>query len=181
MATHICPHAPTRPHDPVPFMDSPVDIATMNEYEVDPVSYTHLDVYKRQAFKAVQTGGPSGGCIPASLLDLSVDFDTLVAAGSMMGSGGMIVMDDRSCMVDVARYFIDFLVEESCGKCTPCREGLKALQKLLHDLTEGKGSLGDVKLLDEMANELSKTALCGLGKTAANPVLSTLKLSLIHI
>ncbi|MGB4146111.1 MAG: NADH-ubiquinone oxidoreductase-F iron-sulfur binding region domain-containing protein [Acetomicrobium sp.] len=132
-------------------------------------------ILKDKAFKAVQTGGPSGGCIPASLLDLSVDFDTLVAAGSMMGSGGMIVMDDRSCMVDVAKYFIDFLVEESCGKCTPCREGLKALQKLLHDLTEGKGSLDDVKLLDEMANELSKTALCGLGKTAANPVLSTLK------
>jgi len=130
---------------------------------------------KDKAFKAVQTGGPSGGCIPASLLDLSVDFDTLVKAGSMMGSGGMIVMDERSCMVDVAKYFIDFLVEESCGKCTPCREGLKVLQKLLHDLTEGKGSLADVELLEDTARELSKTALCGLGKTAANPVLSTLK------
>jgi len=130
---------------------------------------------KDKAFKAVQTGGPSGGCIPASLLDLSVDFDTLVKAGSMMGSGGMIVMDERSCMVDVAKYFIDFLVEESCGKCTPCREGLKVLQKLLHDLTEGNGSLADVGLLEDTAHELSKTALCGLGKTAANPVLSTLK------
>ncbi len=130
---------------------------------------------KDKAFKAVQTGGPSGGCIPASLLDLSVDFDTLVKAGSMMGSGGMIVMDERSCMVDVAKYFIDFLVEESCGKCTPCREGLKVLQKLLHDLTEGKGSLQDVGLLEDTAHELGKTALCGLGKTAANPVLSTLK------
>jgi len=130
---------------------------------------------KDKAFKAVQTGGPSGGCIPASLLDLPVDFDTLVKSGSMMGSGGMIVMDERSCMVDVAKYFIDFLVEESCGKCTPCREGLKVLQKLLHDLSEGKGSLKDVALLEDMAKELSKTALCGLGKTAANPVLSTLK------
>ncbi len=130
---------------------------------------------KDKAFKAVQTGGPSGGCIPASLLDLPVDFDTLVKSGSMMGSGGMIVMDERSCMVDVAKYFIDFLVEESCGKCTPCREGLKVLQKLLHDLSEGKGSLEDVALLEDMAKELSKTALCGLGKTAANPVLSTLK------
>jgi len=130
---------------------------------------------KDKAFKAVQTGGPSGGCIPASLLDLPVDFDTLVKSGSMMGSGGMIVMDERSCMVDVAKYFIDFLVEESCGKCTPCREGLKVLQKLLHDLSEGKGSLEDVALLEDIAKELSKTALCGLGKTAANPVLSTLK------
>ncbi|KRT35409.1 protein HymB [Acetomicrobium hydrogeniformans ATCC BAA-1850] len=130
---------------------------------------------KDKAFKAVQTGGPSGGCIPASLLDLPVDFDTLVKSGSMMGSGGMIVMDERSCMVDVAKYFIDFLVEESCGKCTPCREGLKVLQKLLRDLSEGKGSLKDVALLEDMAKELSKTALCGLGKTAANPVLSTLK------
>ncbi|HHZ03538.1 NADH-ubiquinone oxidoreductase-F iron-sulfur binding region domain-containing protein [Acetomicrobium hydrogeniformans] len=130
---------------------------------------------KDKAFKAVQTGGPSGGCIPASLLDLPVDFDTLVKSGSMMGSGGMIVMDERSCMVDVAKYFIDFLVEESCGKCTPCREGLKVLQKLLHDLSEGRGSLKDVALLEDMAKELSKTALCGLGKTAANPVLSTLK------
>ncbi len=132
-------------------------------------------ILKDRIFKAVQTGGPSGGCLPASLLDLPVDFDTLSSAGSMMGSGGMIVMDERTCMVDVARYFIDFLSDESCGKCVPCREGLKAIQKVLHDLTGGRGRKGDDELLKDMAERLAETALCGLGKTAANPVLSTLR------
>lgn len=126
-------------------------------------------------FKAVQTGGPSGGCLPSIMLDTPVDFDSLTSAGSMMGSGGMIVMDDRTCMVDVARYFIDFLAEESCGKCVPCREGLKKMQILLHDLTSGKGREGDTKALEELANEISDTSLCALGQSSANPVLSTIK------
>jgi NADH-quinone oxidoreductase subunit F len=132
-------------------------------------------VLKNRAFKAVQTGGPSGGCLPASALDLPVDFDALVALGSMMGSGGMIVMDERTCMVDLARYFIDFLAEESCGKCTPCREGLKALQQILHDLCSGKGNPGDGERLREIGEALADTALCGLGQTAPNPVLSVLR------
>ncbi len=126
-------------------------------------------------FKAVQTGGPSGGCLPASMLDTPVDFDSLKEAGSMMGSGGMIVMDDRSCMVDIARYFIDFLVEESCGKCVPCREGLKKMQTILHDLTEGRSMEGDTNDLAELAESIEDTALCALGQSAANPVLSTIK------
>ncbi|QTX33007.1 4Fe-4S binding protein [Aminithiophilus ramosus] len=126
-------------------------------------------------FKAVQTGGPSGGCLPEASLDLPVDFDSLDDAGSIMGSGGMIVMDDRTCMVDVARYFVSFLVEESCGKCTPCREGLKQMEAILKDLTSGKGRPGDVDLLRFLAENLRDTALCGLGQSAANPVLSTLR------
>jgi len=132
-------------------------------------------VIRDRAFKAVQTGGPSGGCIPESLLDLPVDFDRLGEAGSMMGSGGMIVMDDRTCMVDVARYFVDFLAEESCGKCVPCREGLKYMQALLADLCSGRGRPGDVERLREAAEALGDTALCGLGQSAPNPVLSTLR------
>lgn len=132
-------------------------------------------VLKNRAFKAVQTGGPSGGCLPASALDLPVDFDALVASGSMMGSGGMIVMDERTCMVDLARYFIDFLAEESCGKCTPCREGLKALQRILHDLCSGRGRPGDGERLEALGKALGDTALCGLGQTAPNPVLSVLR------
>lgn len=131
-------------------------------------------VMNDRAFKAVQTGGPSGGCLPASELDRPVDFDELVKAGAMMGSGGMIVMDDHTCMVNVAQYFIDFLVEESCGKCTPCREGLRAMQTLLHGLTGGTARPGDTALLKEIAENIRETALCGLGKTAANPVLSTM-------
>jgi len=131
-------------------------------------------VMNDHAFKAVQTGGPSGGCLPEEKLDLPVDFDELVKAGSMMGSGGMIVMDDHTCMVNVAQYFIDFLVEESCGKCTPCREGLKAMDVLLHGLTSGKARAGDTSLLKDIAENVRDTALCGLGKTAANPVLSTM-------
>ncbi|MFA0887828.1 MAG: NADH-ubiquinone oxidoreductase-F iron-sulfur binding region domain-containing protein [Synergistales bacterium] len=132
-------------------------------------------VLKNRVFKAVQTGGPSGGCLPADALDLPVDFDRLTDSGSMMGSGGMIVMDERTCMVDLARYFIDFLVEESCGKCTPCREGLKALQRILHDLCSGKGRPGDGTRLREIGEALADTALCGLGQTAPNPVLSVLR------
>jgi NAD-dependent dihydropyrimidine dehydrogenase PreA subunit len=109
------------------------------------------------------------------MLDTPVDFDSLTEAGSMMGSGGMIVMDDRTCMVDIARYFIDFLVEESCGKCVPCREGLKKMQMILHDLTEGKGQIGDTDALEELAEGISDTSLCALGQSAANPVLSTIR------
>jgi NAD-dependent dihydropyrimidine dehydrogenase PreA subunit len=110
-----------------------------------------------------------------SQLDLAVDFDTLVKAGSMMGSGGLIVMDDRTCMVDVAKYFVDFLMEESCGKCTPCREGLHCLHEILTRITEGKGRQGDLELLEDLGAVLSDGSLCGLGQTAANPVLSTLR------
>ena len=125
--------------------------------------------------KAVQTGGPSGGCIPASLFDLPVDFDSLTQAGSMMGSGGMIVMDEGTCMVDVAKYFIHFLQEESCGKCLPCREGLKRMGEILDGITEGKGSEESLSLLEELAEVVADTSLCGLGKTAPNPVLSALR------
>jgi len=128
-----------------------------------------------RTFKAVQTGGPSGGCIPASLLDLPIDFDTLDKHGSMMGSGGIIVMDDRTCMVEVARYYTKFLAEESCGKCTPCREGLRRMLEILTDLTSGKGRKGDIERLEETAETMQSASLCGLGKTAANPVLSTIK------
>ena len=126
-------------------------------------------------FKAVQTGGPSGGCLPASLLDLPVDFDSLTAAGSMMGSGGMIVMDESTCMVDVARYFIDFLKDESCGKCLPCREGLRALLEILNRITEGKGKRGDLRLLQEVSEGIAETSLCALGGSAPNPVLTTIR------
>jgi NADH:ubiquinone oxidoreductase subunit F (NADH-binding)/Pyruvate/2-oxoacid:ferredoxin oxidoreductase delta subunit len=126
-------------------------------------------------FKAVQTGGPSGGCIPASLLDLPVDFDSLTEAGSMMGSGAMVVMDDRTCMVDVARYFLDFLKEESCGKCTACREGIKRMLEVLTRISEGTGKEEDVELLSTLASTVQNVSLCGLGKTAPNPVLSTLR------
>jgi len=126
-------------------------------------------------FKAVQTGGPSGGCIPAELLDLPVDFDTLTERGAMMGSGGMIVMDDRSCMVEVARYYVDFLANESCGKCTPCREGLRQMLHILTDIVQGRGKEGDVGLLEEISATLAGSALCALGKTAPNPVMTTIK------
>ncbi len=126
-------------------------------------------------FKAVQTGGPSGGCIPESLLDLPVDFDELTKVGSMMGSGGMIVMDENTCMVDIAKYFIDFLEGESCGKCVPCREGLKQMSQVLTDITDGKGREGDIELLEEMSEALVDGSLCALGNTAPNPVLSTIR------
>ena len=126
-------------------------------------------------FKAVQTGGPSGGCIPEEQLDLPVGFDELTAAGSMMGSGGMIVMDEDTCMVDVARYFLDFLTDESCGKCVPCREGMRQMLKLLTNITQGKGKEGDIELLEELSETAIEGALCALGKSSPNPFLSTLK------
>ena len=126
-------------------------------------------------FKAVQTGGPSGGCIPERLSDLPIDFDSLTEVGSMMGSGGIIVMDEDTCMVDVAKYFINFLAEESCGKCTPCRDGLPRMLDLLTDITEGRGGEEHVALLEELCDMLTWGALCGLGTSAANPVLSTIK------
>ena len=126
-------------------------------------------------FKAVQTGGPSGGCIPEKLLDLPVDFEKLTEAGSMMGSGGMIVMDENTCMVDMARYFLDFLADESCGKCFPCREGIKRMLEIVVDITKGRAKEEDLGLLQELAEMVKDFSLCGLGKTAPNPVLSTLR------
>ncbi|MDD2585737.1 MAG: NADH-ubiquinone oxidoreductase-F iron-sulfur binding region domain-containing protein [Syntrophomonadaceae bacterium] len=132
-------------------------------------------VLRNRSFKAVQTGGPSGGCIPASLLDLKVDFDTLTQAGSMMGSGGMIVMDDHTCMVEVARYYLNFLAGESCGKCTPCREGIRALLEILTRICDGEGQMKDLDLLEEISSTMQEASLCALGRTAANPVLSTIR------
>jgi len=126
-------------------------------------------------FKAVQTGGPSGGFIPESLLDLPVDFDELTRVGSMMGSGAMIVTDENTCMVDMARYFVSFLQEESCGKCLPCREGLKRMLQILTDITKGNGRDEDIQLLERIADTLQDTSLCALGSTAANPVLTTIR------
>ena len=126
-------------------------------------------------FKAVQTGGPSGGCIPESLIDLTVDFDRLTEAGSMMGSGGMIVMDESTCMVDVAKYFMNFLKDESCGKCTSCREGTKRMHEILTDISEGKGTIDQIDLLGELGWATAEASLCQLGGTAPNPVLSTLR------
>ncbi|MFC1534382.1 NADH-ubiquinone oxidoreductase-F iron-sulfur binding region domain-containing protein [Thermodesulfobacteriota bacterium] len=128
-----------------------------------------------KSFKAVQTGGPSGGCIPEKLLDLEVGFDELTKAGSMMGSGGMIIMDEDTCMVDVARYFLDFLTDESCGKCVPCREGMRQMLKILTNITEGKGKEGDIELLEELSETAKEAALCALGTSAPNPFLSTLQ------
>ncbi|MCW3142112.1 MAG: 4Fe-4S binding protein [Methanophagales archaeon] len=125
-------------------------------------------------FKAVQTGGPSGGCIPERFIDTAVDFDELTKLGSMMGSGGMIVMDEDTCMVDVARYFIDFLVDESCGRCVPCREGLERMSEILNDICEGRGKEGDIELLEELSEVMKDTSMCGLGRTAPNPVLTTI-------
>ena len=128
-----------------------------------------------KAFKAAQTGGPSGGCIPASLIDTKVDYDSLIAIGSMMGSGGLIVMDEDNCMVDIAKFFLEFTVDESCGKCTPCRIGTRRMLELLNKITSGKGEDGDIEKLEELANTIKTSSLCGLGQTAPNPVLSTLR------
>jgi NADH-quinone oxidoreductase subunit F len=128
-----------------------------------------------RAFKAVQTGGPSGGCIPEKLLDVEIDFDNLLKYGSMMGSGGVIVMDDRTCMVEVARYYINFLSEESCGKCTPCREGLRRMLQILTGICGGLGRQDDLAELESIGKTMQDAALCALGKTAPNPVLSTLR------
>jgi len=128
-----------------------------------------------RSFKAVQTGGPSGGCIPADMLDLPVDFETLTECGAMMGSGGMIVMDDRSCMVEIARYYTNFLAEESCGKCTPCREGLRQMSHILTDICEGRGKESDIELLERICETMAGSSLCALGKSAPNPVLTTIR------
>ena len=128
-----------------------------------------------KAFKAVQTGGPSGGCLPADLLDLPVDYESLEKAGSMMGSGGMVIMDQDTCMVDVSRYFVDFLRDESCGKCTSCREGLNAMYLMLGNICEGKGREGDLELLEELSGAIQLASLCQLGQTAPNLVLTTLR------
>jgi len=125
--------------------------------------------------KAIQTGGPAGGCIPAAWLDTPVDFDTLMRAGSIMGSGGMIVLDADDCMVDVARFFMTFTHDESCGKCTPCREGTKRMLEILDRIVEGTGTLEDLARLERLGRLAKKASLCGLGRAAANPVLSTLE------
>jgi len=132
-------------------------------------------ILEDKEFKAVQTGGPSGGCIPEKLLDLPIDYERLTQAGSIMGSGGMIVMDEDTCMVDVARYFVDFLRGESCGKCTSCREGLESMYQILTGICEGKGKEDDVELLEELAAVIADGSMCALGGTAANPVLSTIR------
>ena len=126
------------------------------------------------SFKAAQTGGPSGGCIPASQMDVPIDYDNLIAIGSMMGSGGLIVMDDTTCMVDIAKFFLEFTVDESCGKCTPCRVGTRRLLEILNKITSGNGTLEDIDRLEELCNYLKENSLCALGQTAPNPVLSTL-------
>lgn len=126
-------------------------------------------------FKAVQTGGPSGGCLPASMLDLKVDFDSLVNAGAMMGSGGMVIMDETSCMVDIARYFVDFTVDESCGQCAPCRDGMHQMLQILQDITTGKGRPEDLAKLEELGQAIKAASICGLGQSAPNPVLSTIR------
>lgn len=126
-------------------------------------------------FKAAQTGGPSGGCIPASLIDTPMDYDSLGAIGSMMGSGGLIVMDEDNCMVDIAKFFLEFIIDESCGKCSPCRIGTKRLYDLLCKITDGKGTLEDLTTIEELCEHIKSSALCGLGQTAPNPVLSTLQ------
>jgi NADH:ubiquinone oxidoreductase subunit F (NADH-binding) len=126
-------------------------------------------------FKAVQTGGPSGGCIPESLIDLAIDYDSLKKVGSIVGSGGMIVMDEDNCMVEVARYFLSFTQQESCGKCPPCREGTLHMLNVLTEICEGRGKEGDIELLEEMATRIADASLCALGQTAPNPVLTTIK------
>jgi NADP-reducing hydrogenase subunit HndC len=126
-------------------------------------------------FKAAQTGGPSGGCIPASLIDTPIDYDSLVAIGSMMGSGGLIVMDEDNCMVDIAKFFLEFIIDESCGKCAPCRIGTRRLYELLCKITDGNGTMEDLDTIEELCYHLKSSALCALGQSAPNPVLSTLK------
>ncbi len=130
---------------------------------------------KGKKFKAAQTGGPSGGCIPTAHLDTPIDYDSLIALGSMMGSGGLIVMDEDNCMVDIAKFFLEFTVDESCGKCPPCRIGTKRMLEILERITEGKGEAGDIEKLELLAKNIKASALCGLGQTAPNPILSTLK------
>jgi len=128
-----------------------------------------------KSFKAVQIGGPSGGCLPESALDLPIDFDSLSEAGAMMGSGGMVVLDEDDCMVEIARYFLEFTQRESCGKCTFCRLGTKQMLEALDEITKGKGKIEDIEMLGELTKDIKAGSLCGLGKTAPNPVLSTLR------
>ncbi|MEW6586382.1 MAG: NADH-ubiquinone oxidoreductase-F iron-sulfur binding region domain-containing protein, partial [Nitrospirota bacterium] len=128
-----------------------------------------------KTFKAIQTGGPSGGCIPAEHLDIAVDYESLAEVGSIMGSGGMVVLDESSCMVNTAKFFLEFTQAESCGKCTPCRIGTKRMLEILERITSGNGKDGDIALLEELGRYIRSTSLCGLGMTAPNPVLSTLK------
>lgn len=130
---------------------------------------------KKRAFKAAQMGGPSGGCVPASLLDVEIDYDSLTEIGAMMGSGGVVVMDERTCMVDTARFFTAFSVDESCGKCIPCREGLKVMYDRMTDIVEGRGKEGDVEALEKLGRLIKSTSHCGLGQSAPNPILSTIK------
>ncbi len=125
--------------------------------------------------RAVQTGGPSGGCLPIDMFHLPLEFDALAEAGSMMGSGGLVVMDEETCMVDVAKYFLTFLQDESCGKCIPCRMGIDRMLEIINDITDGRGKSEQIDLLEDLAYTVSETSLCALGKTAANPVLSTLR------
>jgi bidirectional [NiFe] hydrogenase diaphorase subunit len=126
-------------------------------------------------FKAIQSGGPSGGCIPEQHLDMPVDYDSLTKLGSIMGSGGLIVMDETSCMVDVAKFFMEFCMSESCGKCVPCRAGTTHIYNILSKITDGTAQISDIATLEELADLLKNTSLCGLGQTASNPVMSTLK------
>ncbi len=126
-------------------------------------------------FKAAQTGGPSGGCIPAKLLDTPIDYENLMAIGSMMGSGGLIVMDEDNCMVDICKFYMEFCVEESCGKCVPCRIGNKRLLEILTKFTEGKATEDDISLLEKLSNHIKTTSACGLGQSSPNPILSTLR------
>lgn len=130
---------------------------------------------KKKKFKAAQMGGPSGGCVPTSLLDVEIDYDSLTEAGAMMGSGGVVVMDEGTCMVDTAKFFTDFSVEESCGKCIPCREGLNVMAQKLEEIVKGQGKEGDIEFLETLGSHILKTSHCGLGQTAANPVLSTIR------
>jgi len=132
-------------------------------------------IKKKRKFKAVQLGGPSGGCIPEAFIDTPVDYESIAKVGAIMGSGGMIVMDDQTCMVDMARFFLDFIQDESCGKCTPCREGTKRMLEILEKITRGEGESGDIELLEELSEMIKDGALCGLGQTGPNPVLSTLQ------
>ena len=129
----------------------------------------------RKKFKAAQTGGPSGGCIPKEYLNTPIDYDSLKELGTIMGSGGLIVVDEDTCMVDFARFFLEFVQDESCGKCAPCRMGTKRMLEILDRITKGQGEEGDIELLEELGHIIKETALCGLGQTAPNPVLSTIR------
>ena len=144
-------------------------------YKGKTVIYIGGGIPNGRKFKAAQTGGPSGGCIPASLMDTEIDYDNLTAIGCMMGSGGLIVMDDSNCMVDIAKFFLDFTVDESCGKCSPCRIGTRRMQEILEKIIAGKATLEDLDKLEELAHYIKENSLCGLGQTAPNPVLATLK------